>query len=306
MKKITAMAFFLTMLATISGCSSQDSNNEGLSTVVSTTTSAVTTTPATTQAPASTTTPIVTVGAVKNTQATTTAEAITTQNETTTQEVSSPEVNITSTIEANTTVNREDGNVYLSIKNVSEYPEFHSGTAIACATAVLNYYGFGCDKLEMLQYFQIDENGFWEDPNDYFLGNPENMNGYCSESVLKKAITSYWEANNISDYEIVDLSGSNFTDLYSEIESGNPVIFWTSVAMMRFDEQIEEFTLKDGSTFQFSTCFECMVLSGYDGGMVYVCDPLASLPEFYYYTEEDTIKAYDSLGKKAIVIHKKQ
>lgn len=300
MKKASSFVISLIAAVLISGCAAENSEAQ---TVNEDTTTTVTTTAATTKSATATSAVSTTVPAV-------TTEVTTTKVETTTKAPIKPDVDITSTKKVDIVVNNEDGVVSLNVEPLSESPEFIYGTSIASATAALNYYGFGCAKSELLKYMPIvksaDENGLWEDPNDYFLGDPEgNEMGYCSSSVLKDTITSYWEANNITDYEVIDLSGTGLTELYSEIDAGNPVIIWVEIAMHSFNGT-QELPLKNGNTFIYCPLSQCMVLVGYkNGNKVIVSDPAKIIAEYDTYMESDALGSYEMMGEQALVIHKK-
>ena len=295
MKKFTAMVISLTMVATISGCSAQN-GEERTVTKENTTTTAVTTTATTTTPAVTTTAPAVTTEEAT----TTTTVATTAEVETTTEAPKKPEL----------VVNKENGKVFLDFKKLPQSPEFNLGTSIASATAVLNYYGIEVTKSELFEYVPIskhsDADGLWENPKEFFLGDPTGYEmGYCSSDVLKNSIEAYLEANNISDIEVVDLSGSNFTDFYAEIEAGNPVIIWAESTMASLDV-FQEIPLKNGEIFKYSPLYQCMTLVGYeDSGTIIEADPMRESAENNTYSESEAISSYEMMGKQALVIRRK-
>lgn len=327
-------------------CTSTNNSTERTSVTPATTTtqSAVTTQEATTtKASATTTTTTATSGSkmeksnttpagttkkVTHKEESTTASELTTTKKaelqpsatvpTTTTELTTTEKiteETTTSIEETTTATTmeetvEPKKVVLDVTNISLYPELPMGSAIVSAAIGLNYYGFNCNKSSLMKYITFmnsdDEYGLWGNPNELFIGSPEDNNfGYCSSTVIKNAITSFLNDNGGSAYQVVDITGTSFTDLYAEIDNNNPVIIWASNGMM---DMIHPFpiSLQNGETFEYPSNYECICLVGYDTEMntIYVCDP-AYNDNIVEFKKSSAELVYNQLGKQALVIHKK-
>ena len=307
MKIIATTVVTLIIGFSLVGCSNRESvNSEKETTTVAsaTTTTAPTTTITTTTTPAVTTTAPVTTTEITTTAPVTTAEATTTPETTTTSaETTTP---VTTKTDPFVDKRRE----CLNVKNILQLPEFPSGSAPVSGSMLLQYYGFEVDKLTLFKYIPIDkepkEDGTWGNPWKVFVGDPTTFKYGCYSPVIKDAIEAYWEETKAEGYEVIDLLGSEFTDLYAEIDSGNPVIIWTNEFMNPVNDK-ESWKLEDGSTFNGSTEMNCVVLIGYDTteDTVIVNDPFIPKGEMMEYPRESVELVYNQMEKQALTIHPK-
>ena len=211
--------------------------------------------------------------------------------------------------EATSTTEALPQKVLLDVKNIQQQPELPAGCEITSATIALNYYGFKCDKMEMLGHLPMmkekDSNGRWITPWEGFVGDPETSRYGCYSPVIKTAIESYWEDQQVKGYEIVDLSGSELEELYSEVAKGNPVIIWAGIYMSPINTNLRSWVVQDGSTFKWTSNEHCLVLIGYDleKGTVTLSDPWDSAGTVTYASKTVQVP-YDQLEKQALVIHK--
>lgn len=291
MKKTSSSIIALTVAVLISGCAAQDSEAQTVNKEITTTTAAVTTTVTTTDLLAETTTSSVT-----------TAEGSTTTSETKTAKETTLET---------TSFMEQDNKVLLNAKSICQFPELPLGDMIVSPTVVLHYLGFECEKTELLKYMNInpttDENGHWGDPEKELIGDPTGYNlAYASPVVIQKAVNSYLKANKHSEYKVKNICGTDFSDLYAELNSGNPIIFWGTTSMMDSENSFSTLQLQSGNSYRYSPCFHCVVLIGYDNitDTVYVCDSQVQA-DYVEYPKADVEKAYNQMGKQALVIHKK-
>jgi uncharacterized protein YvpB len=302
MKKMTSIVLSIVMAAfTLTSCATANSGNERTST-----TTVATTKPAVTTQAATTTTVVTTAPAT-----TTTAPATTTEEVTTTEE---PLVKVSAPVDEQPMPIVEEptvqNSVMLDVKNICQYPEFPMGGSVVSATIALNYYGFNSDKMALLQYMTIseepDDNGLWGNPLEVFLGSPESYTlGYGSIPVIKNAMTAYLNANGGSSYKVVDLSGSSISDLYSEIDSNNPVIIWVTVSMADVQKGCMVLPLQNGDSFDCPANSHCVCLVGYnqENDSVILCDPF-SMENTIEFPKSTVESVYDQMGKQALVIHK--
>jgi uncharacterized protein YvpB len=217
-----------------------------------------------------------------------------------------------STTTKETTVTAEEPveakKVLLDVKNILQYPELSMGSSIVASTIVLNYYGFTIEKMDLLEFLKVQSlnSDYLENPEEFFLGSPENSTiGYGSSSVIKATIESYLEDNKITGYEVVNLTGSDFSDLYSEVDNKNPVIIWVTTSMKEHEEDFMDLPLADGKTFSYNMFNECVCLVGFNNqdNTVFICDP-QNYENVLEYPKSTVENIYNKMGKQALVIHK--
>lgn len=205
---------------------------------------------------------------------------------------------------------KKETRVVLDVKNIQQLPELPAGCEITSATMVLNYEGIDIDKMTLETYLtkmkQPDKNGRWASPWDVFIGDPKASRYGCYSSVIIKTVEKFFKANDITSYEIVDVSGSSIEELCAQIDSGHPVIVWATTSMKK-SWIGASWKLQDGSTFNWRTKEHCLVLIGYDTdkNTVILSDP---------YDERGTVeydmdlfeKRYKELYEQALVIQEIQ
>lgn len=314
MKKLTALVISVALAFGFTGCASRSdtsNTNEVTTTVTATTTSTpkattVTTSPTTSVA----TTTLVTTETTAKTKSTTTMVKETTAEETTAKTTTTAVS--TTTTETKTTVKKVEPvnkRIMLYVKNIQQLPELPMGCEAVSGSIALQWYGFKVDKFTLLEYQPMMEqptkDGVWGDPNKVFVGNPRTHKWGCYSPVIKKAIEDYFKANMINDYEVVSLNGSKFTDLYQEIDDGNPIILWVTTRMQNL-EKGDTWKLEDGSSFTWTLHEHCVCLIGYDteNDTVIISDPY-DINGTVEYPRKTVEKVYKQLNNMALVIHKK-
>lgn len=189
----------------------------------------------------------------------------------------------------------------LDVPLILQNPDLPNGCEITSATMALKYWGFNADKCVMADRFLPKGEPYYEvDPEELYMGDPRSdMGWYCMTGPIVEAVNKYFAANYIKDMEAVDISGATAEELKELVANGYPVIFWATVDFKPVAHRYE-FTFPDGS-FPF-TGMHCMVLSGYDGDMLFINDPLGICSKT---NSECFTAAYDGIGRRAVLIHEK-
>ena len=283
MKKLTALALVISVALAFgfTGCASR-SNTSSTNEVTTTVTTTATTTPKVTTVTTSstsaveTTTPVSTKATKKTkttttttvkTTKTTTTEAKTTKTTTTEAKetkTTTKEAKETRTTRTTRTVNKAEPvkkRVMLYVKNIQQLPELPMGCEAVSGAIALQWYGFKVDEFSLLEFQPMWEyptnDGVWGDPNKVFVGDPRTHKWGCYSPVIKKAIEDYFKANKVNNYEVVSLNGTEFTDLYQEIDAGNPIILWVTTRMQDL-EKGPSWKLEDGSSFTWTLHEHCV------------------------------------------------
>lgn len=185
-------------------------------------------------------------------------------------------------------------------ETVMQNPELPTGCEITALTQTLNFLGFDIDKVTMCdKYMNTDFNGEYT-MNQCYIGDPKSHTGFgCSAPVICKSAKRFFRVEK-SDCYPVDLTGTDFQELFYQIEQGRPVIVWTTMYLMDTKPEYV-YTAKNGEEMWFCTYQHCLTIYGYDydNGIVYAADPLVGNTT---YSIESFERIYDILGKQAVVI----
>lgn len=193
---------------------------------------------------------------------------------------------------------------YIDVPVIYQNPELPTGCEVTALTTVLNYYDFEIDKVTLCdEYLPIT---YYADKtfDEAFVGNPKTADGFgCNAPVIAVTANSYFEDIG-ADWEAVDMTGTDFYDLFYQIDMNIPVIVWASMGLLEAD-MTYRWTTADGDEAWFAELEHCMVLKGYDlnSGIVYVSDPLKgemtySIDRFEY--------IYNNLEQQAVILLEKE
>lgn len=185
-------------------------------------------------------------------------------------------------------------------ETVMQNPELPTGCEITALTQTLNFLGFDVDKVTMCdKYMLIDMNGEYT-MDECYIGDPKSYTGFgCNSPVICKAARRLFRVEK-SDCYPVDLTGTDFKDLFYQVEQGRPVVVWATMYLMDTKPEYV-YTAKNGNEMWFCTYQHCLTLYGYDldKGIVYVADPLVGNTT---YPIEKFEEMYNILGKQAVII----
>lgn len=192
----------------------------------------------------------------------------------------------------------------LEVETIMQKPELPTGCEVVSLATVLNYNGFEIDKVELCDNFLPIDYTTACTFNEAYIGNPKSNNGYgCYAPVIAETARLYFESVG-AEWEAKNLSGTDFRDLFYQIEEGRPVVIWASMNL-RDVKLTLRWTTADGDEAWFSSLEHCMVLTGYDTekGVVYASDPLKGDME---YSLERFESVYEQMGKQAVVVYDKE
>ena len=197
----------------------------------------------------------------------------------------------------------------LNVENIQQLPELSAGCEITSTAIALNYEGIEVSKMDLLSYLPImeypDKNDRWESPENVFVGNPKLTYYGCYSPVIVKTINNYFEDEEITSHEIIDLSGSSIEELCTQIDEFHPVIIWATISMKESYTGRSFWKLQDGSIFHWRSREHCVVLIGYDldKKTVIISDPYDKRGTVEYDIEL-VQKRYEEMGEQALVIQK--
>lgn len=188
----------------------------------------------------------------------------------------------------------------LYVDTVLQNPELPTGCEVTALDTVLRYFGFDIDKLTLFDSYMPEgcEGEYTFD--EAFIGNPRTYNGYgCFAPVVVTTAVNYFNCCGYN-WTAYNLSGTSLSDLFIQIDAGNPVIVWASMGLTDISWQYR-WTTPAGNEAWFPSGEHCMVLTGYDltTGVVYAADPLKgsmeySLSQFEY--------IYNRMNQQAVIV----
>ena len=99
------------------------------------------------------------------------------------------------------------GTVQLNVENILQNPELPNGCEITSAAIVLNYLGFGIDKVTLAENYLPMHIPYWEaDPEVEFMGSPaDELSFYCLPGAITTAVNTYLDEQG-STYSALDIT----------------------------------------------------------------------------------------------------
>ena len=125
--------------------------------------------------------------------------------------------------------------ILLPVPQILQNPELPNGCEITSCCEVLHYLGFAPDKCELADYY-LPRSAQWygADPDEVYMGNPHLDDGspetgyYCFAGPIVQAANAYLAVQG-SRCRAYDLTGAEEAELASQLQAGNPVIFWATL-----------------------------------------------------------------------------
>lgn len=200
------------------------------------------------------------------------------------------------------TVNVLPDSWQINVPALLQEPELPAGCEITSLTCLLNYLGYPVDKEVMVDTYldYVLVNGTDYTFFEKYIGDPR-ANGYgCYSPVIVKAATNFLADQN-SDLEAVNLSGSTKEDILLTVASGHPVVIWNTLSASDVYETYA-WTTPDGIEVNWCKLEHCMLLTGYNlsENTVTVCDPLKGEVS---YDLTQFFKVYDDMYQQAMTIY---
>ncbi len=192
----------------------------------------------------------------------------------------------------------------LPVTCIRQNPELPQGCEVTSLAIAMNYKGYKIDKVDMARSYlpRVEMTDDLSQAANFFIGDPsKDPTGglYCLEGAIVKTIENYNKENTPVKYKT--LSGTS--DLYSELEKGNPVIVWVTLW------NNNDFADPDLKAFNSYTAYynlHCMVLTGYSKDKVALADPLADTSDpqngIRIIAKDRFESIWKSIGQRAISI----
>ena len=181
---------------------------------------------------------------------------------------------------------------------INQHPELPTGCEATALTMVLNYYGFGADKLDIADNYLPKGPVGSTDFRVAFVGNPRSGSSYgCYAPVIVKTANRYLTAKN-SKMRASDISGRELTSLSSYTNANRPVMVWGTINCLA-PYRGKTWTV-NGKKITWISQEHCLVLLGFQNGNVKVADPYSGTIRLY---DLDLFRSrYNALYKQAVIL----
>lgn len=191
---------------------------------------------------------------------------------------------------------------------VWQMPELPTGCEVTALSMVLEYYGFGVDKVELAEEYlptagaelYEGEDGllYGPDLNEAFIGDPASEWGIiCGVPAIVSAADGYLRDRG-SVLRAENLTGADPEELYGLVREGIPVVVWVTVDMGdRYDA--EGWYTASGEYVDWAMNDHGAVLIGYGEDTVAIADPLSGLVE---YSRAQFESVFDSRGRQCAAL----
>ncbi len=172
--------------------------------------------------------------------------------------------------------------VLLPVQGIYQKPELPNGCEATSLAALLRYYGYPADKVELAYGFIPREDfaesmteRFGPDPETAYAGDPAGTGFYCFAQPLAQGANAYLEGIGAPE-RAVDLTGCTPFVLRKTLASGRPVAVWTTLRMEALAYSTTYWWQFSGSETLYipQTNLHCVLLHGYDSDFYYLFDPL--------------------------------
>jgi uncharacterized protein YvpB len=198
--------------------------------------------------------------------------------------------------------NAQEGgsHVISGVTCIMQEPELPSGCEITSLTILLNYLGYRADKIVMAQDYLITSPLESKSLYEAFGGDPADPAAYgCYAPVIVNSANQYLKDSQ-SNKTAYDISGTEFEDLFTYIDSDIPVVVWTTEDLAA-PQYTKEWYTDDGVYCTWISPQHCVLLYGYDkaSDMVYISDPLKGNVT---YSLETFALRYRQMSSQAVVI----
>lgn len=194
-------------------------------------------------------------------------------------------------------------NIRLQVPLFCQYPSLPTGCEATAAAMALQYWGEEVTPEEVAgwlpasrDFYTCEGVDYGPNPEKEFAGDPFTTDSYgCYAPVIVDAINK-----NSTRCQAQDCSGEPLSDLFGYISQGTPVLIWATVDMEPARVG-NTWTLENGEVFTWIAGEHCLVLVGYEDGLVYLNDPYTGQQACY---EEETVEQrYEELGCQAVLVY---
>lgn len=199
--------------------------------------------------------------------------------------------------------------VLLDVPLIQQMPELPRGCEVTSLAMLLQDAGVQADKTTLAKQIKKDPTPFQRRNGKVYFGNPHN--GFVGDmySLTTPGLGVYHEpieelAKQYLPNRIVNLTGSDFSELQKYLSQGAPVLVITNSTFRALPESaFREWDTPNGS-IKITYYEHSVVITGYDQDYIYFNDPLSDQKNKKA-PKDDFIAAWVQMGKQAITYQPK-
>lgn len=193
---------------------------------------------------------------------------------------------------------------------VKQNPDYPNGCEVASATMLLKYYGINIDMKEYVdnylpkkEVYEEDGLRYGPDPSQYYAGNPgDSSRGWGTFlPVIKNSLYTIFKDKLPADTVGHVYTSEDKLPLEEYVQTGNPVLTWTTVDYSEAKDIYEWFSYDKSRTYTYPKKAHVVVIVGMDKKYYYLNDPLKDEKAIKVLRKEFD-KSYDSMGRQALYI----
>ncbi len=193
---------------------------------------------------------------------------------------------------------------------VKQNPDYPNGCEVASATMLLKHYGINIDMKEYVDNYLpkkevYEENGlrYGPDPSQYYAGNPSDLSrGWGTFlPVIKNSLYTIFKDKLPAETVGHVYTSEDKLPLEEYVQTGNPVLTWTTVDYSEAKDIYEWFSYDKSRTYTYPKKAHVVVIVGMDKDYYYLNDPLKD-EKAIKVLRETFDKSYDSMGRQALYI----
>ena len=193
---------------------------------------------------------------------------------------------------------------------VKQNPDYPNGCEVASATMLLKHYGINIDMKEYVDNYLpkkevYEENGlrYGPDPSQYYAGNPsDSSRGWGTFlPVIKNSLYTIFKDKLPAETVGHVYTSEDKLPLEEYVQTGNPVLTWTTVDYSEAKDIYEWFSYDKSRTYTYPKKAHVVVIVGMDKDYYYLNDPLKD-EKAIKVLRETFDKSYDSMGRQALYI----
>lgn len=190
------------------------------------------------------------------------------------------------------------------VKSIGQYPELYRGCEVTSLTMLLNYKGINVDKITLAKNIKKDNTPYKEENGNIYYGNPNN--GFVGDiyDKNKKGFGVYHKPifellQNYIGSKAIDVTGSNFEDLYYFLNKNIPVwVIINSKYDILPESSFETWITPEGKV-KVTYSEHSVLITGYDENFIYINDPM--FPGKTLKKNKDKfIAAWNQMGRQAV------
>ena len=193
---------------------------------------------------------------------------------------------------------------------VKQNPDYPNGCEVASATMLLKHYGINIDMKEYVdnylpkkEVYEEDGLRYGPDPSQYYAGNPsDSSRGWGTFlPVIKNSLYTIFKDKLPADTVGHVYTSEDKLPLEEYVQTGNPVLTWTTVDYSEAKDIYEWFSYDKSRTYTYPKKAHVVVIVGMDKKYYYLNDPLKDEKAIKVLRKEFD-KSYDSMGRQALYI----